>query len=915
MKARKPLLAAAIAAAVCLFGLLLWSWLGPDAEEARPPPTKTAQKSPPPAPRPTGDESGAMQAGPQVAMENDPVGPLVLEGQVLDGQDEPVGGALVRLSSNPSRTATSDRDGSFSFDKLVPRAYWLSARRGDEVGGPVMHTLRAASDPVIIRLARGASIDVTVVAAGAGTPIAGATVSLRGDDSLSATTDATGIARLRGVAASPFISVAARASGYALGQNILQVPDSPGTVVKTRIELRRGAEVSGVVVDDGGKPVAGARVWELDVSQLFELADEDDQATTDAKGRFTLPAIAAGTYRFQATHPRHAPGSSEPRAVDGTQPIAGVRIELGRGARLAGRVVDTGGAPVAWATVRVGPRESGSVMTSGFATRQAVADDKGAFELAGLPREAVRALATSEEASSQAVEVDLAGKAEVRDLVLRLDVAGRIEGVVVDAAGQPVAEARVTAYPDIFAGGKLEDLALRGPAVEGTDGDGRFAFRGLAAGDYRLQASRSAANPNPFSRRTVKAATGATGVRLVIEQDGGIRGRVQFDDGSAPPLFTVAVGFSPPLPVGGEDGAFELPGVAPGKHDLIVRGPDFSQATVRDVAVESGRVRDVGVIEVKRGRAVSGRVLGPSGAPVAGATVVLGQQIIGDGRALSTSALESFGDQMGLRQTKSDGQGRYLIGGIGVDRDLVIAAEHDSEGRSLPVAVPIGSDSPAIDLRLAGFGSVAGLVRAGDKPAQAQVIATSPAAARQNVVVVAGADGRYQIERLAAGDYKLTAMVGGGMGGTTASKRARVEAGKKVEVNIDVAVGDIALLVSVKPKGQGAIDFAQVFVFSGQVSVVDGKGVNEAMLAAGNDGGVKHQLGGTGSPLRFAEMSPGRYSICVLPITGDLQDPAFAQRLMEHPEKLKVYCAPHEVADTPKQQSYTASVPPMEPLQ
>ena len=911
MTSSRKLLAAAITlAAICLIGLLVWR-LGGSEEQPAPPAKPTARAAPRAAP-PAREQPGAMPPAPsQVTMEDDPVGPLLLEGQVLDSSDDPVEGAEVRLSSNPPRTAKSAADGSFSFDKLLPRTYALNARRGDQVGGPVLHALRAASDPVVIRLAAGASIEVTVVAAEDGAPIAGAAVALQGA-SLRATTDAAGLARLTGVAAVPLATVEATASGRAPGQVLLQIPDTRGAAIKTRIELRRGAAVSGTVVDQSGAPVAGARVSERDVSQLLQLADADEFAKTDSKGRFTLPAVAAGTYRFHATHPEHAPGSSEPRAVDGIQPVAGVRIELAAGARVAGRVVGKDGAPVPWATVRVGPRMSGGPGLADFGTRQATAGERGEFELEGLPRATVLALAMSEEASSAAVEVDLAAVPDRRDLVLRLDVSGHIEGVVVDSAGQPVPEAQVTAYPDLF-GSDLQSFALRGQAVNATDGGGRFVLRGLPDGTYRLLASRSGA-ASPFSRKATKAATGATGVRLVLEREGRIRGRVQFEDGSSPALFSVAAGLAPPLPVAGRDGTFELTGVAPGTHDVHVRGPDFAPALVRDVVVEPDRARDVGVIKVERGRSVSGRVLGAGGAPVAGATVVLAEQLLGDGKSLSASLMQSFGDQIGFRQTKSDGDGTYAIAGIGNRKDLVIAAEHEVEGRSLAVVVPLGVDSRTVDLQLVGFGSVAGLVTAGGKPAQAQVIATTPAASKQNIVVTSGADGRYQIERLAAGDYKLSATVGGGLGGAFGSQVAHIEAGKQAQVDIDVPLGDITLVVTVKPK-RGTIDAAQVFLFSGAVAARTGKEVNEAVLSAGGGGGVKHQLGPASAPFRFTAMKAGAYSVCVIPLTGDLQDPAFAQKLQQHLETLEVHCSPTELPESPLEQSYTATVPPMAPLE
>src|SRR5690606_12673132 len=97
------------------------------------------------------------------------------------------------------RTAESERDGSFAFDRLVPRTYAVSARKDDRAGGPVIHRLGDRSEPVVIRLAAGSTVDVVVVDE-AGAPVAGATVELRDPVPRTAQAAADGTARFRGVA-------------------------------------------------------------------------------------------------------------------------------------------------------------------------------------------------------------------------------------------------------------------------------------------------------------------------------------------------------------------------------------------------------------------------------------------------------------------------------------------------------------------------------------------------------------------------------------------------------------------------------------------------------------------------------------------------------------------------------------------
>jgi hypothetical protein len=322
---------------------------------------------------------------------------------------------------------------------------------------------------------------------------------------------------------------------------------------------------------------------------------------------------------------------------------------------------------------------------------------------------------------------------------------------------------------------------------------------------------------------------------------------------------------------------------------------------------------DVGVVRLTRGRVVTGRVLGPDGAPIAGATVLVGEQILGDGKSLSAGALDSFADQMGIRRGESDASGHFRIGGIRGDKELVIAAEHEELGRSAPAVIPAGPESLAFDLSVAAVGSVAGTVRAGGKPASAaQVVATASTAAGQNALVTTGQDGSYQIDRLAAGAYKVTAVLGQGATATMTSRALHIEAGERARLDLDIPIGDITLSVTVEPAEGARVDTSQVFLFSGSVSVTTARELTRA--AAAREGGARMLFASGSAPARFTELTPEASSICVIPITGDMNDPQFVQRLQQNIDTLKVYCKPYRVAPTPKAQSTTAVVPGMDPF-
>src|SRR5438094_5614716 len=110
---RKPALVA-IAVLVLVGAGGLWWWLhrSHDAEVTASShaaqPTETARG----ARADRGNDSSPDQM--QILVDDDPRGALRLEGQVVDAEDHPVGGATVVLASHPPRTATTEADGGFA---------------------------------------------------------------------------------------------------------------------------------------------------------------------------------------------------------------------------------------------------------------------------------------------------------------------------------------------------------------------------------------------------------------------------------------------------------------------------------------------------------------------------------------------------------------------------------------------------------------------------------------------------------------------------------------------------------------------------------------------------------------------------------------------------------------------------------
>jgi len=881
-----------------------WTHRGDTSSEAsRPPDTGSASGFQ--LPHRDHGRTGEVDLAAHVMIDDDPRGTLRLEGQVIDASDRGVKGAIVVLSSNPPRTTTSQDDGTFAFDHLVGRPYTLSARTETDIAGPITSRLTAKSDPVILKLRPGAKLTVTVTSGGA--PI-DATVELRGTDERRV--DAKGGTAVFGAVAPGGYQLAAWADGMARTFKWIRIDNGNDTET---LSLRPGAPVSGRVIDDHGNGVAEARVRYSGASDWSQQGDDRlDAAITKADGSFELAALPAGSFRFIATHADHAPGTSALVTLDGRTAQTGVTITLAEGAAVRGKVVDARNQPVVSARVRIG--EGGGNRRNRMlfdAPRQAFTDASGAFEIKGLPRKELTAVAMHETGASKAVDVD-ATHGDVNDVKLTLDVTGTISGVVVDPGGQPVEGVQVSAGPDFRDNRTRIDFSqwrLRGFPQELTDAGGHFTLTGLAPGSYRLSASHTArrSRRGPGVGDRVTAATGDTNVKIVLAPEGGVKGKVAFADGNAPAAFNVSVGF-----VGQEfsDSEFVLDGLPPQKYQLTVRGPTF-QTRVLDVEVESGKTADVGTITVTKGRTIGG-IVTADGKPVAGANVYIGRIVFGNG----TSNDAEFGPMgRGTKHDTTDGSGAFVLSGF-PEGDLTIVAEHETIGRSKALRLPtVMPGQTELVLTLEKFGALAGVLRQNDKPIEGVFVTcqstTTPGALYS---VASGPDGAYRFDRLAPDTYKVSATVGMPMTGMHFySKQAAVPSGGQVVVDLVVDPGTVTIDATVTAKN-GAVGVAQVTLSSGTITA---KTYSELSLklAASGPGASQFVIVRNGEPARLADVVPGAYSLCVVPYPAEVHGFAAMGYAERHGDSLLAFCKSITVAASPATQSATIAVelPPFIP--
>jgi len=847
----------------------------------------------------------------EVSYEDDPMGTLRLEGQVIESDEEPVMGAIVSIDSRPPRFATTAEDGSFFFDGLVSRNYDLVARAESGVAGPVTARLSTTNDPVILILGAGGSLEVKVSGANQAGPISDATVELRGIGVRSAPTNTKGIATFSQMPVNRY-QVVAKAPGYAPERSRVVISRS-GAKAEISLTMNKGAAVSGIVVDAEGKPVAGASVVYQGASDWSVRGDRRlDSVLSASDGRFTIAALPKGSFRFVATAEGHAKGSSELTELSGETETTGVEIRMEPSATLRGRVLSSKGEPIAAARVRVAAMSSGMVRRRG-GVRQVYTDDQGRYEIGELRRRKHEVVAMHESASSEIVSADLSHDPFVEELDLTLSIEGVIAGIVVDSKEEPIAGAQVTLFPDFRKGSgrSASEWRMRGMSTELTDAGGHFRVSGLAPDkDYRVRAVPGASNSpgRAWLSEGVEAKTGDEDVRIVLPADGGIRGKVAFKNGNAPEMFTVSVGWQRGTPFSSKDGKFELGELPPQTFTVVVKGPGIDESRVEEVVVEEGAFTDVGTITVGKGRTITGTVLDSGGSPVEGAKVSAGRVIFGDGSSSEASGRRGNPMARSTKTVTSRENGQFSLYGV-VSGDLSIVADHESLGRSMPISVQQSRASmEGITLQLQKTGSLEGIVTKNGTPEEGVIVtATSVLFPAVTFNVASGADGSYRFDRLIGDTYRVKAMFGASpmSGMSFFAETATVTADNTSALNIDFTEGGAEITVVLSSEDE--LGFARIAIVGPDVSATTARELETAMGA--QTGFESFSMSIRGRPASAKNVQPGKYNLCAVVFPSEVRGMDGTMGYMEREgDNLAIQCQLLEVPEGTKELEVTMSV-------
>lgn len=607
-------------------------------------------------------------------------------------------------------------DGSFSLRAPEPGFYQVVVRTGtgrslgypllplmEETDLPLLDPYRSApgwvDDPQPVRRLEPASPDQLqsgrVIDAVTRQPVAGAFVWQTADDRFSwGRTAADGSFRIAAVAA----PLGAAAPGYARTFR----PEAPLSA-PISLSLKPAVTLSGQVVDNEGKPVAGAEVRAVPTDPFpYRRGLRDLRvAWTGADGTFRLRGVPSRSMvRVKALAESFAPTTRSAGTGEPGQAPAPVRLLLGPGATVTGRLLNPQGEAVAGAQVLLSSRaETDAGLEAEDEEIVAVTGVDGRFRFERLDGGTRDLLATASGFGvDQQIEIPDASDSLVLEVGdLRMTNQTKIEGRAAELLAEALSGSGTTlspwvdavetgrsrsAGPGFAVAGRVTDERDRPVAgaqlllsrqdrtsriVQATTGtDGSFHLTEVPAGSYRLLA-RAEGFADTVAPEPVRVEAGpVSGLALRMAQGGVISGRIlglAEHEYRSVHVTAWREGADLPIPLRAlvdNDGRFRITGVPLGDWRVTARRTSAYMADGKTRLTAPGEEARLD-LHFPEGIAVAGRVL-RDGKPLAGAMVSLGNA-------------ETIGRQ--ARQARTLGDGTFVISAVepGSYRLLVLAGD------------------------------------------------------------------------------------------------------------------------------------------------------------------------------------------------------------------------------------------------
>ena len=555
---------------------------------------------------------------------------------------------------------------------------------------------------------------------------------------------------------SPYLMgfVVVRKEGLALGWAMWRPPAN----LQFDFTLGEPKDLAGQVVDENGRPIAGAEV-NIAMARIGKPEDQRDLSTpgflavkTDDNGRFVFANLPAeATFElFAQKAGRATVGTFDRTTYRGdryqlTPGQTGIKLTLPPEARMEGVVVEkAGGKPVGGVKLMV---QADPQQGMALPVKPATTAEDGTFRIGGLAagnyvvQLSLSARGQIADWVAEPVRVSLKAGQTKSDLKLQLVKGGIIEVLVKDTAGKPVASASVS----------LRHIQLEQWAGGNTDANGLVRTR-VVPGRYTFSGAYKEGYSRPRSEEQVDVADGETKrIECTLDSLPKVAGVVRDEAGN--PLAGVKIEVKPS---GREETVTDASGKFEAAWDPASWGPQSTTFVLvaRDVTRNLAEAVDMdeqpGNLDVKLrpGLIITGAVLDQEGKPLPGARIRIMLRV------------SNWGSTLGRSELAAGPDGRFEVKALPPERKYKsrhwrMAMASRTSRSMTPTSRTIATMPAGFKLPLANLSITGVVVDPNDKPVAGASVSGYGEGQPDLFNIQTDAEGKFTIKGVCAGPIRL----------------------------------------------------------------------------------------------------------------------------------------------------------------